>query len=169
MRIFYTLLVTAGMAIPVVAQPPIDSSSRCFETLLQKIPDDCPLTVIMNDSSRMRCTLPIVLRTPSALYLRPIVGKDIGSSVFVPFSRINSITYAKPSPMRYGVVLLGLGAGAWAGAAIGVASAPESKGFLDFPQIPCGIIGGIIGGLVGAALGDQLSKGLKTTVIIRCP
>jgi len=169
MRNLVIVLVTVCTAAQVLAQSTVDSSRACFESGLQKAPDECLITVIMNDSTRVHGIFPILMNTPSALYLRPVVGQVVQGGVFVPYSRISSITYTKPSPIRYGVVLAALGAGAWAGAAIGVALAPQSRGFLDFPDITCGVIGGIIGGLAGAALGDQLSKGLKTTVTIRCP
>lgn len=167
MRILLLAAFSIQIAAGVMADPPDRSRAQCIDSIVRSIPAEQPITVVTNDSASIRGILPVVIPLSSSLCLLPVSDSGYRSSVLIPIGRINRIMYKKPSPLGFGLALLGLGIGAFAGGATGVALAPESKGW-DFPEVTSGIIGGMIGGLIGAACGTEIGKHFKTTVVLQC-
>ncbi len=160
-----SLLVVAS----VVAEPADSSTVQCYQRIAQKVPMDQPITIVMTDSSSIKCLMPVVIASASSLHVVPVSDTGYKSSIFVPFHEVARITYTKPSLIRHGFVLLGLGLGAYAGGAAGRASSPGSRN-LDFSgEAGAAITGAIIGGIVGVVCGHKVGKHFTTTVTLKCP
>ena len=168
MRAFYSMVFLTALAGAISAASPQSAGVRCLDRVAREVQSGDSVTVVLNDSRVVRGNDVIVDSASSILFVRPVVGSGAGGRMAISLDRIATITYTKPSPVRFGFVLLGLGVGAFAGAAAGTALAPGDEDFEPSAAITSGLAGAIIGGLIGTAGGWEVGKQFRVTVTLKC-
>ena len=161
------MVFLTALAGAISAASPQSAGVRCLDRVAKEIHTDDSVSVVLIDSGVVRGNDLIVDSKSSILFLRPMTN-SIANRMAIPLDRISSIIYTKPSPARFGFVLLGLGVGAFAGAAAGTALAPGDEDFEPSAAIASGLAGAIIGGLIGTAGGWEVGKQFRVTVTLKC-
>ena len=156
-----TLLMTAFLTCLAVNI----TAGGCFDQIEKKIPAGDTITVFTTDSALIRGTLPSVMAAASMLHIKSVDDSGFPRRMVIPISKIDRISYDKPCRIY---TLVGLAAGITAGIFAGAALAPEPSGWLDFPEVYCGMVGAFVGGVIGAGIGAEIDKSLTLTVNLKC-
>jgi len=145
-----------------------DIGPDCFRRAEKDLHPRDSFTVVTVDSTVIFGTQAMFMASPATLYMRPLVDSTPGAGITLPFDKISTITFTKPSPARGWLVLAGLGVGAAIGGWIGAELAPEPEHWLEFPQVVWGTVGAVVGGGAGAVVAWKCGKHMKVTVTVRC-
>lgn len=165
-RFIVTTTVAAGLWFAAAATAgALDiASPDCLHRIENHVRPGDTVTVIKVDDTVVKGVYPTVVTAASALCMRSIKTQD-ESRVMIPFADIDRVAYRKQVHV---FVFIGFLAGAAGGAAVGVALAPASHGFMDMPEVGTGLIGGLIGGVIGGGAGALIDRKMTRTVTNRC-
>jgi hypothetical protein len=170
MRTWVVLAFVSCLTTSVYVSAFAASGSSCLVRLADDKPIGDSVTVLLNDSTLICGTRPIVLAPSFGLYLRKRSGIGTYESVTIPVSDISSISYRKHRKERGILILVGFFGGMAAGVAIGLSMESDSDSGCcwDFAPPAEALLGGLFGGLVGAAIGADLAKHMSFTVTLDC-
>jgi hypothetical protein len=170
MRLLLAAAFWVSQVTGVLCETHSQAIPSCFASLSQETVVGDSITLTTSDNTVIRGVRPIVIPGSLTMHLWRVADSGTVSSELIPFDRIGSITYRKPSGARGVVTLMGLGIGCFAGV---VTTALISEGSIDFDSMDFASLGavfagGMVGAVVGAVGGNAIGKRITVKVTLEC-